>query len=1492
VRALRLPTAALALVLWAAIAPTTASAAATFTVNETGDAFDAALADGACDANAVAAGEQCTLRAAIEQANATAGTDTVGFAVGTGAITIAPTSMLPVVVDPVVIDGRTQPGYAGAPIVELDGTNAGASAEGLRITAGASTVRGLVVNRFGVTGISLSTNGGSTIAGNHIGTNLGGTQARGNGTAGVSPGSAAGSGIIVFRSGDNVIGGPALADRNVISGNAQDGVNVFGTGATGNVIQRNHIGTNAQGSAALPNARRGIYLAAEVVGGETSDTRIVGNLVSGNTRSGIYVFAGSDTTIAGNLIGTTASGLADLGNGGAGVFIDQAADTLVGGTTATDRNLVSGNDGDGVAVFWSSDGTALRGNHIGTAAGGTTALPNSGSGVTVDGPADAHPTNTVIGGSAAGEGNVISGNGVDGVGLLGASEGTRVVGNLVGTDQFGVADLGNARDGVGILESPRNVVGGTVAAARNVISGNDRFGVHISLAGATGNRVEGDYIGTSADGASDLGNGSDGVAILGAAAKNVIGFSRTGTPATTDTLCDAGPCNVIARNSGAGVAVGPSATGNTVRANVMFHNAGLAVDLGGAGVSANDVGDADTGANGMLNFPVGVVAYRNPVSAFYASPGTTVVSGRLTSPDPTGLIVDVYGMAAADLTADAPRRNGPATYGMPRRYLGAATVKADGTFTLPLSDADAQDYPTFTATATDADGSTSELSAACAAGDRDRDALCDDWESRGIDYDGNGTVDLPLQSYGANEDRKTIFLEVDALPTFQAERQALSDVIAAFKNAPVANPNGTAGIDLRLNAGPTASSDPLWGEPVELVDVPAGPLTGATWTMLEHGTTANPCDGYFGQASDRASPNCANILGARDLAYRYALFVNAYKKEPDSGGLAEFGGGRFLVSLGRWSQANIASSGGQCVPLPARDCQAKVEAGTFMHELGHVLGLAHGGESNDNYKPNYLSVMNYAFQLRDGISDRPLDYSHTALPTLIESSLDETKGISGDLPASAVAGWHDTVRTYFNRGFDVCKLAPEPVAGAIDWNLNGDGAHETSVSAAINDYEAKTCDDAANAGATLRGYDDWANLDFNHRVVDGKTIVENLGAGVAQTVAADTAATTDGDRDGHFNAVDNCPATPNPGQADADADGIGDACLGEIGHVDLSLTNAVAPASVAPGEDATFTVGVTNDWPIPAAGVTVSDALPAGLRLISAEPSQGSYDGATGVWNAGTLAKRSTATLELHVRPQRADLWRSRAEIATAQVPDVDSTPGNQSPYEDDLAEAVLTAAGAGVPGVGITPAQAEFGDQTAGTRGAAIHVAVENTGGGPLHVTGLAVEGDHAGDFSASAAARPIVVAAAQTAVVDVTFAPSAAGARRARLVLIDDAPGSPHGVDLRGTGVEAAAPPPGPVPTDPVLPAPAAPGPASPAGPGAAAPVPAVAGPECRVPRLEGRRLGAARRAIRRAGCSVGRIGSRRSAGRRGRVLRQSPRPGARLRAGAKVHLVVSRR
>ncbi len=288
-------------------------AAATFTVNSTIDP-----GDGICDAT------ECTLREAINAANMLAGADVIAFNIGGGGHqVIKPGSGgLPTISDTVTIDGTTQPGYAGVPLVEIDGSLAGGPlVGGLTISTSGSTVRGLIINSFTFAGVFFNGGGSNTVVGNYIGTDYTGTVKRGNR-----------DGIYLLSSNNNMVGGTTAADRNLISGNNDDGVNP--NGGDGTIIQGNYIGTKADGVSPLGNAGDGIkinYTSDDTrVGGTTAGT---GNIIAYNTRNGVYAEISSGSYSLHNAILSNAI----FGNGRLGidlrddlVTVNDAGDTDTG----------------------------------------------------------------------------------------------------------------------------------------------------------------------------------------------------------------------------------------------------------------------------------------------------------------------------------------------------------------------------------------------------------------------------------------------------------------------------------------------------------------------------------------------------------------------------------------------------------------------------------------------------------------------------------------------------------------------------------------------------------------------------------------------------------------------------------------------------------------------------------------------------------------------------------------------------------------------------------------------------------------------------------------------------------------------------------------------------------------------------------------------------------------------------------------------------------
>lgn len=318
----------------------------TFVVDNTGDNPDSNPGDGFCDDGA----GNCSLRAAIQEANASAGPDTIEFSIDvSGVATIAPSTPLPNITDPVTINGYSQLGATpntlaagdnAVLLIELSGVNVGL-ASGLTFTGGDSIVEGLIINRFASNGIVLSGAGNNSVQGNFIGTDSTGNIDLGNGAAGIR---------IQSLSMNNTIGGSSPADRNVISGNNGDGINIAGSGGASTVIVANLIGTNAAGTAALGNTANGIAI------GFSTNNLVQDNVISGNGQNGVSIFGGgTNNQVVGNSIGTNFASTVQLGNGLNGVSLSGTSGNFIGGAGPGGANTIAFNNSNGVLV---ASGTA------------------------------------------------------------------------------------------------------------------------------------------------------------------------------------------------------------------------------------------------------------------------------------------------------------------------------------------------------------------------------------------------------------------------------------------------------------------------------------------------------------------------------------------------------------------------------------------------------------------------------------------------------------------------------------------------------------------------------------------------------------------------------------------------------------------------------------------------------------------------------------------------------------------------------------------------------------------------------------------------------------------------------------------------------------------------------------------------------------------------------------------------------------------------------
>jgi hypothetical protein len=702
---------------------------------------------------------------ANKHTNDPAGRDIIRFKIGKPGEgkerTIKLMTALDPITDPVIINGTPPQGYEKQVIV-LDGGNIKAGASGLIIVSGKTTVRNLVINSFlsdpnarnlldqKGNGIELRQGGGNVIQGCYIGTDKTGTVAKPNAT----------SAILIVDSAGNQIGGEnrAVPEGNILSGN-RNGTGVFidGTKARKNRVEGNFIGTNnvAGKMDDVPN-NFGVIIddAPDNTIGEIRGPSSPSNVISGNAVYGVEILGENATGnhVENNFIGLDYSGKVAVSNS-KGVFIlGGANNNVIGGTTSSRRNVISGNEEAGIYI----DGmdtirNRVEGNYIGTTADGKTAVPNR-NGITLD-----DTQLNQIGGASprpgAAPGNVISGSKatvlpgeppefLGGFGILiKACLGNTVVGNLVGTNADGTAALPNVT-GVELENSQGSIIGDPAPGKGNVLSGNKEYGLAIvgiivdgELPPAAKHSVRGNLIGTDATGLKALPNQAAGVKIddaeqntIGgpqAGAGNVIagnGLSGIVIVGTNDAFHNKVLNNIIGankngaalRNGGWGVYIGQGARRNTIRKNdIKFNELDAIKDENPrdpkSKVAPNTFTANSISGNGGLGIdigPAGPTPDGAPVltSAVLVG-GNVVIQGTLLSAPDTTFVLEFFTNSAPD----------PSGYAQGENYLGSITVTTDSngyvSFATPSFSTQGLAVGNVTATATDPDVGTSEFSA-------------------------------------------------------------------------------------------------------------------------------------------------------------------------------------------------------------------------------------------------------------------------------------------------------------------------------------------------------------------------------------------------------------------------------------------------------------------------------------------------------------------------------------------------------------------------------------------------------------------------------------------------------------------------------------------------------------------------------------------------------------------------------------------------------------
>ncbi|MBN2728179.1 MAG: right-handed parallel beta-helix repeat-containing protein [Bacteroidales bacterium] len=600
------------------------------------------------------------------------------------------------------------PNYVGIAIQDASSNNIGSTSGQFNLISG-NSMSGIVID-----GLSSTNN---KIYGNRIGTTIDGLDSLPNE-----------SGIILSYANSTTIGGSTYAHRNIISGNTNMGIVLNGTGTRQNTITGNFIGADITGMAPLPNYG-GIAIKSNAhsntIGGTTNAER---NIISANYEMGIYVEASDSNLIINNFIGPDSTGTDAFYLGGDTLlqgngieFNTVAAHNTLGGYTAQERNIVSGNRVYGMVYYGNCSYNPVIGNYIGVDVTGNNPLPNA-TGICVDGGSNHNPILN----------NVLSGNYSYGIFIV--TTGTyynTFQGNIVGLNASGTDTVPND---AGLLiggGTKYNIIGGTAASERNIISGNRYGGIEIADIGTNENLIQGNYIGTDITGLQAMpneygisiitfpanntidsnvisGNNHYGILMFEFADSNIISNNYIGLGADSLTALTNGTVgivlwngssynhiyrNAIANHDSCGIAVKDNNTlYNTLSENSIYSNSLMGIEIFPEGPNTNDGGDTDTGPNELMNTPVISYASWDCLSFNFW------IYGTLDTENPAGCIIEIFEAQPDSIF----------TWGEGKKYIGSTTCDANGDwmfngYSIPY-------LTNVTTTATSLGGSTSEFS--------------------------------------------------------------------------------------------------------------------------------------------------------------------------------------------------------------------------------------------------------------------------------------------------------------------------------------------------------------------------------------------------------------------------------------------------------------------------------------------------------------------------------------------------------------------------------------------------------------------------------------------------------------------------------------------------------------------------------------------------------------------------------------------------------------
>jgi len=1259
--------------------------------------------------------EDCTLREAIETANfiTDAQVPTIRFDLPPDSTTIRPTSELPPVTRPTVIDATTQPGYAGTPLVSLVGTSAPGS--GLSVTSGHSEIRGFRISDWSLAGVLLDEGDGNLVAGNDIGMDTPGFPGlAGNGT-----------GVVVGpSSGGNTIGGTGAGDRNVISGNDTFGIDIQ-AGSSGNVIAGNLIGLAPDGEAGAGNADGGIRIAGSqnTVGGTSPGAR---NYVSGNGGEQGIRISGGGNVIKGNTIGLAATSDTSVPNY-EGIHIepiDPGDPPNVIGDTGSGGNVIAGNWWDGIRVDGSA-GTVIAGNYIGTGSGGSGSIGNDGDGIELT---DA-PSTAVFG-------NTISGN--DGCGVdawqsidddTGRVEGPGIVvaNNFIGFDSAGKDDVGNESDGICFGDV------GASSIVGNTISGNTDDGIYVSQITSPSDDpaqrivsvlIAGNFIGTDSEGRYAIENGSDGIELddaseitvtgntisgnaengaysNGIAAYNAFTGNRVGTNRSGQAALANGADGIYLSFASASTigGTGPGA-GNLVSGNV---GNGITIEFGGRNVVAgNDIG---TNAAGTARIPngLGIGTYRSTDNTIGGnSPAdANVISGNTGHGvllAGSGIQVDPAGVTSTMATITARTTSCPVEIGTsdgPPLVRSAALAAAAAGSSLPA--------PTGLAVGDVSMTSLTLTWAAVAGADNYRVFR------NGSNLD---TVAVPRYTFTGLDCGTTYTLGVTAIAAVEyADRNVVAgNFIGTDRTGTLDLGNGNDGVHVDGSGRAVVRKNTIWHNGGAGVAVPRPALQpditinsidlnhGLGIDLGPVGVTANDAaedDGFrnFPEIDDvvtRASGTTVSgsVTSAPPMAFRIEVF-NVPSCDPSGhgegathvGSTSTRPDGSFSLEVRKLTSGFVTATAAtglgdtselsKCFRVPVADLAVTKTASPTRATVGDQVEFE-------------LGVINHGPTAATGVAltdTLPAAVSHPSVQTTQGTCTTAVLCNLGTLGAGETATV--TIFATLNAAGRVCNTA-EVASRAVGSGLSIEPVFDPDTA---NNVSPPACVDVTSADLSITKTASAGSVDVGDELAYRLT-VRNAGPTAADAVTVTDAlppsttpvSVTPSQGTCTLGATVVCRlgAIADGGQATVDVvveptacgtitntatvaspthdPGAGNNTASAAVHVlcaDLSLVKTASPATVTVGKELTYTLDVANAGPDPAVDVRVVDTLPDGVTFVSASSSQGSCAGENGVaCDLGTLPSGAPpARITIVVRPTASGTITNTATV-TAKTHD------------------------------------------------------------------------------------------------------------------------------------------------------------------------------------------------------------------------------------------------